>query len=74
MSKKIKIRILEAIVIISGIIGSVLLALSIGGLIFTYGIATKDIVNIILGSLLTISITVLWNILLNEYFNQLCNE
>ena len=69
MSKKIKIKLLEAIVIISGIIGAIIIGSSIGGLIFTCGIAIGDIVNIILGSLLTISIIVLWNVLIRVYIS-----
>lgn len=73
MSKKVKLRLLETILIaMGGIIGAIT-GLLIEGLIFAYGIATSDIINIILGSLLSISLIVLWCILIDYIMNKMVN-
>ena len=73
MNKKVRLRLLETILIaMGGIIGAIT-GLSIGGLIFAYGIATSDIINIILGSLLSISLIVLWCILIDYIMNAMVN-
>lgn len=73
MSKKIKIRILEVVFYISVIITAIIFGLSMSMLVFKYGLAIGDNVNIIFGGLLSISIIVLETIIIDNVFNKIYN-
>lgn len=71
MLRKMKIRLLEVAFYISVIITAIIFGLSMSILVFKYGLAIGDNVNIIFGGLLSISIIVLETITIDVIFNKL---